>query len=109
VREKKTKEMDEDEGGMMNDTDSNWAQCEFLIIKEVSMLGCQKLAKISKALIRLMGINLPFGGLSVLSVAISINCRRLEIEHSIFRHLQPDRKNQSHIQCIAKAITFGGT
>jgi tRNA(Met) C34 N-acetyltransferase TmcA len=64
VREKKPKEMDEDEGGMMNDTDSNWAQCEFLIVDEVSMLGGQKLAKISKALMRLKGVNLPFGGLS---------------------------------------------
>ena len=54
-----------DNGGLLN-TENYWMGCQFLIIDEVSMLGCHKLRRISKALRRFKGNALPFGGLFVL-------------------------------------------
>jgi len=46
--------------------DNSWAMCEFIIIDEVSMLGCAKLAKVSKALRKNKSCALPFGGVYIL-------------------------------------------
>jgi hypothetical protein len=46
--------------------ENSWMNCMFLILDEVSMLGCSKLVKISKALQKVKGNMLPFGGLYVL-------------------------------------------
>ena len=46
--------------------DNTWMRCNFLILDEVSMLGCVKLAKISQALQKNKSNSLPFGGIHVL-------------------------------------------
>jgi PIF1-like helicase len=46
--------------------ENRWTHCRFLIIDEVSMLGCRKLFRISQTLRRLKNCTLPFGGLFVL-------------------------------------------
>ena len=48
------------------DVDNSWTSCRFLILDEVSMGGCGKLARISEALCKAKSNVLPFGGLSVL-------------------------------------------
>jgi PIF1-like helicase len=45
---------------------SQWSGCRFLIVDEVSMLGCKKLRRISKKLCKIKGCAVPFGGLFVL-------------------------------------------
>jgi PIF1-like helicase len=45
---------------------NSWNTIRFLIIDEVSMVGCHKLSRISKALQRAKHSTLPFGGLFVL-------------------------------------------
>jgi PIF1-like helicase len=45
-----------------------WLSCEFLVVDEISMGGCHKLRRISKALKRFKGNSLPFGGLYVLFI-----------------------------------------
>jgi AAA domain len=47
-----------DNGGHLN-TENDWMGCQFLIIDEISMLGCHKLRRISKALRRFKGNTLP--------------------------------------------------
>lgn len=46
--------------------DNSWTNCEFLIIDEVSMLGCKGLNEISVNLCKLKACVEPFGGLYVL-------------------------------------------
>jgi len=46
--------------------DNSWTNCEFLIVDEVSMLGCKGLNEISNNLCRLKACVEPFGGLYVL-------------------------------------------
>jgi hypothetical protein len=46
--------------------DNTWMNCNFLILDEVSMLGCSKLAKISQALQKNKSNCLAFGGIHVL-------------------------------------------
>ena len=46
--------------------DNSWSNCEFLIIDEISMLGCKALNEISTNLRQLKANALPFGGLYVL-------------------------------------------
>jgi PIF1-like helicase len=48
------------------DMDNSWTNCRFLILDEVSIGGCGKLARISEALCERKSDVLPFGGLSVL-------------------------------------------
>ena len=48
------------------DVDNSWTSCRFLILDEVSMGGCGKLARISEALCKAKSNVLSFGGLSVL-------------------------------------------
>jgi len=47
-------------------TGNYWMACRFLILDEVSMMGCSKLHRISKALCKFKGSILPFGGLYVM-------------------------------------------
>jgi len=46
--------------------DNTWMSCNFLILDEVSMLGCNKLTKISQALQKNKSNCLAFGGIHVL-------------------------------------------
>ena len=46
--------------------DNTWLSCNFLILDEVSMLGCIKLAKISKSLQKNKSNSLAFGGIHIL-------------------------------------------
>ena len=46
--------------------DNSWTTCQFLIVDEVSMLGCKALNEISTNLCQLKGCVLPFGGLHML-------------------------------------------
>ena len=46
--------------------DNSWTNCEFLIIDEVSMLGCKGVNEISNNLCKLKAYIQPFGGLYVL-------------------------------------------
>jgi hypothetical protein len=45
------------------DVENRWTHCRFLIIDEVSTLGCRKLFRISQTLRRMKNCTLPFGGL----------------------------------------------
>lgn len=45
---------------------NTWIRCNFLILDEVSMLSCVKLAKISQALQKNKSNSLPFGGIHLL-------------------------------------------
>ena len=65
------KETDDTQQGMDSSdhsyvVDNTWMRCNFLILDEVSMLGCVKLAKISQALQRNKSNSLAFGGIRVL-------------------------------------------
>jgi len=55
----------EDRNRQLN-LDNSWTNCEFLIIDEVSMLGCKGLNEISVNLCKLKACVQPFGGLYVL-------------------------------------------
>lgn len=57
---------DDDDRYDAQDVSNYWLNCRFLILDEASMLGCAKLFKISEALSKLKGNDLPFGGLHVL-------------------------------------------
>jgi len=46
--------------------DNSWTNCEFLVIDEMSMVGCKTLNDISTNLCYLKNSALPFGGLYVL-------------------------------------------
>ena len=57
---------DDDDRTDSQDVPNYWVTCRFLILDEASMLGCKKLSKISNALCKIKGNDLPFGGLHVL-------------------------------------------
>jgi hypothetical protein len=65
----KSKGMDDanvDDESIEMAVDNSWMNYTFLILDEVSMLGCSKLVNISTALQKAKGNTLPFGGLYVL-------------------------------------------
>jgi hypothetical protein len=63
---KSKRDTDVDDSSEKLDNDNSWTSQQFLIIDEVSMLGCHKLAEISKRLSLVKGSQLPFGGLNVM-------------------------------------------
>ena len=52
-----------DSSFQQTDVDNSWTSCRFLILDEVSMGGCRKVARISGALCKAKSNVLPFGGL----------------------------------------------
>jgi PIF1-like helicase len=57
---------DLDDAPISGDVENRWTHCRFLIIDEVSTLGCRKLFRIFRTLRRMKNRTLPFGGLFVL-------------------------------------------
>ena len=83
--------------------DNSWTNCEFLVIDEMSMVGCKTLNEISTNLCSLKNSALPFGGLYVLFTgdlhqlpcigdrSLYIDCRDEYIK--VGRELSPLEKN----------------
>ena len=83
--------------------DNSWTNCEFLVIDEMSMVGCSTLNDISTNLCYLKNSALPFGGLYVLFTgdlhqppcigdrSLYIDCRDEYI--GVRRELSPLEKN----------------
>ena len=65
-KHKKSRKDADDDFSEIQDSDNSWTARQFVVIDEVSMLGCHKLAEISKRLSILKGSQLPFGGLNII-------------------------------------------
>ncbi|PPQ76590.1 hypothetical protein CVT24_013026 [Panaeolus cyanescens] len=74
-----------------------WENTKFLIVDEVSMLGCQNMYKLSSALCAAKGSEEPFGGIHILFAGDFAQLSPI-MEKSLFDHLDTSSTATPHVQ-----------